>query len=68
MAEEATVDTTDRGTEVRVVAEQETGTLRLEDKDSEVEVVGVGCGSVGCWVVLFNDLPRLGDVEDPEVG
>lgn len=63
MAEEATVDTTDRGTEVRVVAEQETGTLRLEDKDSEVEVVGVGF-----WVVLFNDLPRLGDVEDPEVG
>lgn len=33
MAEEAAVDNTERGTEVRVVAEQEVGTLRLEDKD-----------------------------------
>lgn len=70
MAEEATVDNTERGAEVRVVAEQEAGTLRLEDKDWEVEVIAmvVGCGSVGCWVVLFIDLLRLGDVEDLEGG
>lgn len=72
MAEEveATVDNTEPGTEVRVVAEQEMGTLRLEDKDSEVEVIAMvaGCGSVGCWVVLIIDLPRLGDAEDREDG
>lgn len=70
MAEEAAVDNRERGTEVRVVAEQEAGTLRLEDKDWEVEVMAtvVGCGSVGCWVVSFNDLLRLGDVEDLEGG
>lgn len=28
----------------------------------------VGCDSVGCWVVLFIDLLRLGDVEDLEGG
>lgn len=56
MAEEAAVDNTERGTEVRVVAEV------------EVMATVVGCDSVGCWVVLFIDLLRLGDVEDLEGG
>lgn len=55
---EATVDDTELGTEVRLVAE--------EDIEVEVTDVVAGCCSEGCWVVWITELPRFGVIAVPE--